>query len=566
MRPFYYTADYMLERAYTRQLLSYPYAVPTSLTSAGWKTATTPVADIATVVPTTANGGITNGGKTYTFHIRSGVDWNTSPPRQVTASDFIREFKAFSNPVSPVGNPLHYQEHDRRADLKYANAEDAYFADKSHKPTAANISNYQNTHTISGLSAPNPQTLKINLDGASTSATSCTWMERCRSRQPGRWSTTRYVPNNSLQLDTHTISDGPYQITSYVAGKSLTMQPNPAWKQSTDPIRHQYVKEITETDGVASAQTQLADEQADTYDLVGADTPFEPTAIPGLLAKHDPKFKVWPDSNTFPYVVFNLRSPNTGGAMGKLGVRQAIEYGLNKVAVQKVYGGPTVAQIINTAIPPGNTGFVNSNMYPNNNGDGNIPKCKSTLAAAGYPHGLSLTYLYPNDSVSTQVFVAIQASLKPCGINLHGKSEPGSSSFVDLGNSPETNKARTWDMGQPGWFPGTGSGNNGRTVISPLFQTNCVVNTNNYGCYNSTTLDNIIKQAEAATTLSAAGNLWHQADQNVMSNAVIVPLLNQLQAYYSSSRVHNAGSSAIAFEPNIGGPDITNVWLNPSTP
>jgi len=558
--PAYYTADYMLERAYTRQLLSYPYAVPTSLTSAGWKKSTTPVADIATVVPTTANGGVTNGGKTYTFHIRTGVDWNTSPPRQVTASDFIREFKAFSNPVSPVGNPLYYQSTIQGL-TKYANAEDAYFANKAHKPTAANISNYQNTHTISGLSAPNPQTLKINLIQPASDFLYMMAMPFTSAR-PVEYDA--YVPN-SLQLDTHTISDGPYQITSYVAGKSLTMQPNPAWKQSTDPIRHQYVKEITETDGVASAQTQLADEQADTYDLVGADTPFEPTAIPGLLAKHDPKFKVWPDSNTFPYVVFNLRSPNTGGAMGKLGVRQAIEYGLNKVAVQKVYGGPTVAQIINTAIPPGNTGFVNSNMYPNNNGDGNIAKCKSTLAAAGYPHGLSLTYLYPNDSVSTQVFVAIQASLKPCGINLKGKSEPGSSYFVDLGNSPENNKAGTWDMGQPGWFPDW-FGNNGRTVISPLFQTNCVVNTNNYGCYNSATLDNIIKQAEAATTLSAAGSLWHQADQNVMSNAVIVPLLNQLQAYYSSSRVHNAGSSAIAFQPNIGGPDVTNVWLNPSTP
>jgi peptide/nickel transport system substrate-binding protein len=372
------------------------------------------------------------------------------------------------------------------------------------------------------------------------------------------------VPN-SLQLDTHTISDGPYQITSYIAGKSLTMMPNPAWKQSTDPIRHQYVKEITETDGVASAQTQLADEQADTYDLVGADTPFEPTAIAGELAKKDPKFKVWPDSNTFPYVVFNLRSPNSGGAMGKLGVRQAVEYGLDKVAVQKVYGGPTVTQIINTAIPPGNTGYQNYNLYPDNNGDGNTAKCKSTLAAAGYPHGVSLTYLYPNDSVDTQVFVAIQASLKPCGINLKGKSEPGSSFFVDLGNSPENNKAGTWDMGQPGWFPDW-FGNNGRTVISPLFQTNCVVNTNNYGCYNSTALDGIIKQAEAATTLSAAGALWHQADENVMHNAVIVPLLNQLQAYYSSTRVHNAGSAAIAFQPNIGGPDITNVWLSPSTP
>jgi peptide/nickel transport system substrate-binding protein len=558
--PAYYTADYMLERAYTRQLLSYPYAVPTSVTSAGWKKATTPAADIATEVPSTSNGGITNAGKTYTFHIRQGVDWNTSPPRQVTASDFIREFKAFSNPVSPVGNPLYYQ--STIAGLStYANAETAYFAVKSHKPTATNIANFQNTHTISGLSAPNPLTLKINLMAPASDFLYMMAMPFTSAR-PVEYDA--YVPN-SLQLDTHTISDGPYQITSYIAGKSLTMMPNPAWKQSTDPIRHQYVKEITETDGVASAQTQLADEQANTYDLVGADTPFEPTAIPGLLAKHDPKFKVWPDSNTFPYVVFNLRSPNTGGAMGKLGVRQAIEYGIDKVAVQKVYGGPTVTQVINTAIPPGNVGFENYNLYPDNNGDGNTAKCKSTLAAAGYPHGLSLTYLYPNDSVSTQVFVAIQASLKPCGVNLKGKSEPGSSYFVDLGNSPENNKAGTWDMGQPGWFPDW-FGNNGRTVISPLFQTNCVVNTNNYGCYNSPTLNGIIKKAEAATTLTAAGALWHQADENVMHNAVIVPLLNQLQAYYSSARVHNVGSSAIAFQPNIGGPDITNLWLSPSTP
>ena len=64
--------------------------------------------DVATAVPTTSNGGITNGGKTYTFHLKQGVDWNTSPARQVVAADFIREFKAFCNPVSPVGNPLYY--------------------------------------------------------------------------------------------------------------------------------------------------------------------------------------------------------------------------------------------------------------------------------------------------------------------------------------------------------------------------------------------------------------------------------------------------------------------------
>jgi hypothetical protein len=60
-------------------------------------------------VPTVANGGITNGGKTYIFHIKPDVDWNTTPPRQVTSQDSLREFKAFFNPVSPVGNPVYYE-------------------------------------------------------------------------------------------------------------------------------------------------------------------------------------------------------------------------------------------------------------------------------------------------------------------------------------------------------------------------------------------------------------------------------------------------------------------------
>ena len=64
--------------------------------------------DVATTIPTTANGGITDGGKTLTIHLRKGVMWNTSPARQVTAADFVREFKMLCNPVSPVGAPGYF--------------------------------------------------------------------------------------------------------------------------------------------------------------------------------------------------------------------------------------------------------------------------------------------------------------------------------------------------------------------------------------------------------------------------------------------------------------------------
>src|ERR1700720_2888077 len=67
-----------------------------------------------------------------------------------------------------------------------------------------------------------------------------------------------YVPN-SLQLDQHTISDGPYQISSYIPGKSITMTKNPAWKQSTDPLRHDYVSTVVDTLVMTSAEPYFSD-------------------------------------------------------------------------------------------------------------------------------------------------------------------------------------------------------------------------------------------------------------------------------------------------------------------
>jgi peptide/nickel transport system substrate-binding protein len=554
--PSYYTADYQLTHAYTRQLLSYPTLPYTSTSSANWIKDTTPTADVATEVPTVANGGITNGGKTYTFHIKAGVDWNTSPARQVTSQDFLREFKAFFNPVSPVGNPVYYE--STIAGLtQYANEETAYFANaKAHPPTAANIANFQDTHTISGITTPNPMTIQFTLMAPASDFLYMMAMPFTSAR-PVEYDS--YVPN-SLQLDEHTISDGPYQISSYVPGKSITMIRNPAWKQSTDPLRHDYVSEIVDTLGVSSAQTQLSEMQAGTEDII-SDTALNPASIPSLQASHDSNFYIFPWSTTEPYIVFNLRSPDAGGAMGKLLVRQAIEYGLDKVAVQKAYGGPAVGAIINTVIPPGNVGYQNYNLYPDDDGQGNVAMCKSDLTKAGYPNGLTLTYMYPNDSSDTRAFTAIQASLANCGITLTGKGEPGSSFFVDMGNAPENNKAGQWDMGQVAWVPDW-FGNNGRTVIQALFQgPNCVVNTVNYGCFDSPAVNSLINQAEAASSLSAAGAAWHQADVDIMKDAAIVPIISQNFPQYSSARVKGVGFSTAIFAPNIGDPDITNVWL-----
>jgi peptide/nickel transport system substrate-binding protein len=62
----YNTDTHTEERAWTRQLFSYP-------ASADPKIVQSPVADVASELPTDANGGISNNGSTYTIHLRDDV-------------------------------------------------------------------------------------------------------------------------------------------------------------------------------------------------------------------------------------------------------------------------------------------------------------------------------------------------------------------------------------------------------------------------------------------------------------------------------------------------------------
>src|SRR4051794_22485053 len=85
----YYSAGYAYVREMSRQLYSYPSVV-------GHTTDVTP--DIATGDPQ-----ISSDGLTYTIKLKTGVFWNTTPKRQVTAADVVRGVKVACNPVQPFG-------------------------------------------------------------------------------------------------------------------------------------------------------------------------------------------------------------------------------------------------------------------------------------------------------------------------------------------------------------------------------------------------------------------------------------------------------------------------------
>ena len=62
----------------------------------------------------TANGGITNGGKTYIFHLRQGIKFAPPVNREVTAQDFKYSFERMMNPKTHAHAARHGLLHEHR--------------------------------------------------------------------------------------------------------------------------------------------------------------------------------------------------------------------------------------------------------------------------------------------------------------------------------------------------------------------------------------------------------------------------------------------------------------------
>ena len=535
----YYTVSSMLERMFTRQLFT--YGVPT-----GAAAPPPVVPDIATAVPTTSNGGITDGGKTITIHLRSGVKWNSSPPRQVTAADFVREFKMLCNPSSPVGAPGYF--------TATIEGMASYCTGFAKAPgTVSGIASYVNSHSLPGVVATAPLTLTFHLLSSTPDFPYILTMGFCSAR-PIEYM--NYVPD-SAPFRQHTLSDGPYEITSYVATKSFTLARNPAWSPSTDPNRHAYVNKITVTEGLTSdnVQQQL---QAGTGDMEWDVTPPAQN-LPSLMSTHNSGLVIGPTAagpasiSLGTYLTLNQYA---GPFTSKL-VREAVAYGVNKNAIVQILGGKSIASTTSQLVLPGNVGYIpNYNPFPDNNGAGDPAKAKQLLAQAGKT-GVTLKLLYSTTDPAPRVAQSLQSSLNAAGFHVQLVPVTQSDFYGKYLTVPATAKRDVWDLAAPGWIPDW-FGNNGRSTIVPLL-TQPGLGSNDFGGYTSSTVNSFINAALSAPNAAAAAQNWQKADSAAMQDVANVPVNVQKWPIFHSARVH--GCNFFWFGLNC---DPTNVWLSGS--
>ncbi|MDX6262617.1 MAG: peptide/nickel transport system substrate-binding protein [Kribbellaceae bacterium] len=529
----YYSVGYTNLRMWSRQLFTYP-ADP------GGKN-TTPVADLATDIPTTANGGISADGKTYTIKIRPGAKWSTSPARQVTAADMVRGVKRTANPVQPFGGIPDFAS----LIVGYQAFADGFA--KVPKTTAA-IQSYIDKTPLAGVVAKDDTTVVFTL---TQPATYFVDMLTLSAFSPAPVESLKYLPA-STELGNNYPSDGPYKVDSWVPTKSINYSRNPAWDPASDPVRKAYVDKIVVNETVSqdSVQQQL---QTGTP---GADLEFDvappPSQLPALISKKDPDLTLGDTASSNPYVIYNTASPNNNKALANPKVRQAISYAINRDHILQVLGGPTINPPLTHVLPDVITGSKPNDPYPYN-----PDKAKQLLAQAGFPN-LKLNFLYRNATEgSSKAFQTVQQDLSKVGITVTGVPSPNADFYVKYLQVPTVAQRGVWDLSLAGWGADW-YGNAALSFFNPLFsgQPSFPPIGSNFGLYNDPETNALIKQAIAAPTTDAAATLWAKADVRVMDQAAFYPLTQPKQANYHAAQVHNA-----VYVPSLQNYDPTNVWL-----
>jgi peptide/nickel transport system substrate-binding protein len=543
----YYTTDYQVSRLTVRQLYGWP-ATP------GHNTIASP--DLATALPVVSDNGLKQ-----TVTVRSGVMWNTSPARAVTAADVVRGIKRACNP-SPVsfGGMADFE-----ATIQGLSAFCAGYPEKS-ATDAAVMKQYIESHNVSGITTSgNTITFTLTqpapwLVGAMTLAPFSAVPIEAEDALPG----TPGVYN-------HMYSDGPYQQVSYTPKKSIKFTRNPVWQQSSDPLRKAYVNAINVDE--TGNQTTIYQQMPTGSPSLGMsfDALVPPAADPGLLNEikaggHNVNLGATFSSN--PYLVFNTVSPNNGTALAKADVRQALSYGIQRSQLQKVLGGPIINPPLTHILPAGIDGSqgvpAGYNPYPYDQA-----KAKSMLSAAGYTASkpLQIKFLYRSDSQgSTAIFNNVSSQLNALGsVKVTGVPTNQSDFYGKYLYVPSTKSAPspaykgTWDMASAGWGPDW-YGNAAVSFFNPLYSSPGGFPANggsNFGYFSSTAVNNLIKQALSQPTEPEADKFWAQADMQVMKEAAIYPITSVLQLASHAPYVHNA-----VYMTQWQNFDPANVWLS----
>lgn len=517
-------------RVLTRSVLSY-------VSSNDTDERTELVGDLAEEVPTPSEDGLT-----YEIKLRDGITWDAPDgSRAIVSEDFERGIKRICNPH--IGAALgSYFINLIEGMPEFCDG----FAAIAAEPAA--MKEYIEQNDISGIDTSDEKTVIFNLVEPASDFTS---MLSLPTANPAPVEVLEYLPD-SPEYRANFVASGPYTIAEHTPDVKLLLERNASWNADSDPLRKAYVDEIEMTMGVEgdAAMQQL---QAGSADVL-FDIQPSPANIQQLVAANDSKFTTMENGGIDQFMWFNTKSGNNEGALQNLAVREALQYAIDKPAVQQVMGGEDIATVTNGIFGPGINGYKPFSLFGDESGKSDPEKAKELLAEAGVTD-LTLKFPYRNLGSQPDIAQTIQASLEEAGITVELFPVPPTDYYANFMTNPENASSGAWDIALVGWSPDW-VGGAARSVFQPQFTFDGTPQAYNYVDYNNDEANKLAAEALAAATPEEAADLWNQVDQTVMADSPIVSIVARKKANYHSDRVQNFEIYALAQNG-----DWANVWL-----
>ncbi|MFJ3404061.1 ABC transporter substrate-binding protein [Promicromonospora sp. NPDC090134] len=341
------------------------------------------------------------------------------------------------------------------------------------------------------------------------------------------------VPEAKDDIQTYTtqpVATGPYRVADTVEGTSVTLERNPEWDQATDDARtagpDSVVFELSQDETVV-AQRLIADSGTDAS-AFGAT--FVPPAQLAQVQQGPAKDRlVTSGPGALAYLAINTEADG----LDDLDVRKAISLAVDKNAYRVASGGEIAGDFATTLVTPGIPGREEySNGVNDVAPEGDVEQAEKLLDDAGWS-GRELRLVVTDDAPTLAKAQAIQQGLERAGLKVKivPQADDVWTETVTQGDGSK------YDLTLSSWQPDFPSANGN---IQPLFHSSQVGDGGyNLARYGNPEADDLIDRATEETDVDAAAALWVEADQLILGDAPVVPLIYTKNSFLHGSKVEN---------------------------
>ncbi|HEY3764299.1 MAG TPA: ABC transporter substrate-binding protein [Gaiellales bacterium] len=459
------------------------------------------VPDIATTMP-----AVTDGGRTYTFHVHPGVMFSAPVNRAVKPSDFQYAIERLFHVGSPgVGFYTIIQ------------GADAYAA--HHTAHIAGIVANDKAMTITfHLTHPDGAFLDI-------------------MAMPFAFAVPAGMPYKDISTDAQwRVATGPYMIKTYVPKQQIVLVRNPNFKQWSPNSPNGHLNEIDIQIGITPEQAvnETIDGELDWYMEA-----VPPDRLTALRAQYPKQVHMFPRNNVTYFSMNERLAP-----FNKLAVRQAVNYAIDRPALVKLFGGQGTPT--ETVLPPGfGSAYHEPNLYPHN-----VAKAKQLVQSAGAT-GAPVQIWTTNADPAPQAAQYLASVLSSIGLKVTGVRTLDDSVYWDTLLSEKTDPQiafNHFDQDYP----------EGEDFIDTLLNGQNIVNLGNNDTSNTNdpVLNRMIDQTKLMPLGAARNAMWAKIDNLFMKrDAGWAPFIHLEQPTFVSARLHGLVFDGSYFEL------IPEMWL-----